>query len=99
MSFGFTNAPDHFMYLMNSMFMPELGKFIMIFIDDILIYYKNEEKHVKHLRIIIQWLHEHQLYAKFSKCAFWLKEVLFLRHAISTESIAIDPSKVQEVLE
>jgi hypothetical protein len=70
MSFGLTNAPTHFMYLMNSMFMPELDKFVMVFIDDILVYSKDEEEHEQHLRVILQRLHEHQLYAKFSKCAF-----------------------------
>jgi hypothetical protein len=98
MSFILTNAPAQFMYLMNSVFMPELDKFVMVFIDDILIYSKNEEEHKKHLRIILQRLREHQLYAKFSKCAFWLKEVPFLGHVILAEGIAIDPSKVQEVL-
>jgi hypothetical protein len=70
MSFGYTNAPAHFMYLINSVFMSELDKFIVVFIDNILIYSKNEEEHDKHLRIILQWLRDHQLYAKFSKCAF-----------------------------
>ena len=70
MSFGLTNAPAHFMYLMNSVFMPGLDKFVMIFIDDILIYSKNEEEHVEHLRIVLQRLREHKLYAKFSKCDF-----------------------------
>jgi hypothetical protein len=87
------------MYLMNLMFMPELDKFVVVIIDDILIYCKNEEEHKKHLCIILQWLREHQLYAKFSKCAFWLKEVSFLGHIISAEGIAIHPSKVEEVLE
>jgi hypothetical protein len=84
MSFRLTNALTHFMYLMNSDFMPELDKFVVVFIDDFLVYSKNEEEHEQHLRIILQRLHENQLYAKFSKCAFWLKEV---------------PSKVQEVLD
>jgi hypothetical protein len=84
---------------MNSIFMLELDNFVMVFIDDILIYFKNEEEHEKHLRIILQRHQEHQLYAKFSKCAFWLKEVLFLGHVISAEGIAVDPSKVQEVLD
>jgi hypothetical protein len=70
MSFGLTNAPAHFTYLMNSVFMPELDKFVVVFIDDILIYSKNEEEHAKHLRIVLTRLREHQLYAKFSKCAF-----------------------------
>jgi hypothetical protein len=99
MSFGHTNAPAHFMYLMNSEFMPELDKFIVIFIDDILIYCKNEEEHAQYLQIILQRLRDHQLYAKFSKCAFWLKEVLILGHVISAEGIVVNPSKVQEVLE
>jgi hypothetical protein len=87
------------MYLMNSVFMPELDKFVMVFIDGILIYSKSEEEHAQHLRVILQRLRDHQLYAKFSKCAFWLKEVLFLRHVISAEGITVDPSKVQEVLD
>jgi hypothetical protein len=99
MSFGLTNAPAHFMYLMNSIFMPELDKFVVVFINDILIYSKSEEEHAQHLRVILQRLRDHQLYAKFSKCAFWLKEVPFLEHVISTEGIAVDPSKVQEVLD
>jgi hypothetical protein len=99
MSFGLTNAPTHFMYLMNSVFMPELNKFVVVFIDDILMYSKSEEKHAQHLWATLQWLRDHQLYAKFSKCAFWLKEVLFLGHIISTEGIAVESSKVQEVLD
>jgi hypothetical protein len=99
MSFRLTNAPAHFMYLMNSVFMPELDKFVVVFIDDILIYSKSEEEHVQHLRVILQRLRDHQLYAKFSKCAFWLREVLFLGHVISAVGIAVDPRKVQEVLE
>jgi hypothetical protein len=70
MSFGLTNGPAHFMYLMNSVFMPELDKFVVVFIDNILIYSKSEEEHVWHLHIILQRLRDHQLYAKFSKCAF-----------------------------
>jgi hypothetical protein len=94
MLFGFTNAPAHFMYLMNSVFMPELDKFVVVFIDDILIYSKSEEEHAQHLRVILQRLRDHQLYAKFSKCAFWLREVPFLGHVISAEGIAVDPSKI-----
>ena len=85
------------MYLMNSVFMPELDKFVVVFIDDILIYSKNEEDHAKHLRIVLQCLRDHQLYAKFSKCEFWLNSVKFLGHTISSEGISVDPSKVQEV--
>ena len=99
MSFGLTNAPAYFMYLMNSVFMPELDKFVVVFIDDILIYSKNEEEHAQHLHIVLQRLREHQLYAKFSKCDFWLKEVPFLDHVISTEGISVDPRKVQDVLD
>jgi hypothetical protein len=99
MSFELTNAPAHFMYLMNSVFMPELDKFVVVFIDDILIYSKSEEEHARHLRVILQRLRDHRLYAKFSKCVFWLKEVPFLGYIISTEGIALDPSKVQEVLD
>jgi hypothetical protein len=98
MSFGFTNAPAYFMYLINSVFMPELDKFDVVFIDDILVYSKNEEEHEQHIWIILQQLHDHQLYAKFSKCAFWLKEGSFLGHVISVEGITVDPSKVQEIL-
>jgi hypothetical protein len=99
MSFELTNAPAHFLYLMNSVFMLELDKFVIVFIDNILIYSKSEEEHARHLRIILQRLRDHQLYAKFSKCAFWLMEVPFLGHIISTEGMAVDPSKVQEVID
>jgi hypothetical protein len=93
MLFGLTNAPAHFLYLMNSIFMPELVKFVVVFIDDILIYSRSEEEH-EQLHI-----HDHQLYAKFNKSAFWLKEGPFLGHVISAEGTTVDPSKVQEVLE
>jgi len=98
MSFGLMNAPAHFMYLMNSVFMPELDKFVVVFIDDILIYSKNEEEHAEHLRIVLQRLREHKLYAKFTKCEFWLKKVQFLGHVISEDGISVDPSKIQDVL-
>jgi hypothetical protein len=87
MSFGLTNAPAHFMYLMNSVFMPELDKFVVVFIDDILIYSENEEDHVEHLRIVLTRLREHQL-----------REVPFLGHVLSDGGIMVDPTKVQEVL-
>jgi hypothetical protein len=98
MSFGLTNAPAYFMYLMNSVFMPELDKFIVVFIDDILVYSKSEEEHVGHLHVVLQRLREHHLYAKLSKCDFWLKEIKFLGHTISQAGIAVDPDKVQEVM-
>jgi len=94
MSFGLTNAPAYFMYLMNSVFMPKLDKFVVVFIDDILIYSKNEAEHEQHLRIVLQRLRDHKLYAKFSKCEFWLDTVKFLGHTISSEGISVDPSRV-----
>jgi hypothetical protein len=99
MSFGLTNALAHFMYLMNSVFIPELDKFVMVFIDDILVYSKCTEDHEEHLRVMLQRLRDHQLYAKFSKCEFWISEVPFLGHVISLEGIAVDPSKVRDVLD
>jgi hypothetical protein len=99
MLFGLTNAPGHFMYLMNSVFMPELNKFVVVFIDDILIYSRSKEEHEEHLRIVLQLLRDHQLYVKFSKCEFYIKEVPFLGHVVSPEGITVDPSKVKEVLE
>jgi hypothetical protein len=99
MSFGLTNAPAHFTYLMNSVFMPKFDKFVVVFIDDILIYSKNEEEHAQHLRILLTCLREHQLYAKFNKCAFWLEEIQFLGHILSSKGIAVDPSKVKDILE
>ena len=77
MSFGLTNAPAFFMYLMNLVFMPELDKFVVVFIDDILIYSTNNEEHAQHLRIVLTRLREHKLYAKFSKCEFWLDRAVF----------------------
>jgi len=99
MSFGLTNAPAHFMYLMNSVFMPELDRFVVVFIDDILVYSRNEEEHSEHLHVVLTRMCEHQLYAKFSKCEFWLKKVPFLGHVLSKEGISVDPAKVQEVLD
>jgi len=98
MSFGLTNVPAHFMYLMNSVFMPKLDKFVVIFIDDILIYSKTKKEHAEHLRIVWTRLKDHQLYAKFSKCEFWLGKVHFLGHVLSAEGVAVDPGKVEHVL-
>jgi hypothetical protein len=99
MSFGLTNALAHFMYLMNFVFMPELDKFVIVFIDDILIYSKNKEEHAEHLRIVLSRLREHQLYAKFSKYEFWLDEVLFLGHVLSAKGVAVDPGKLKDILD
>jgi hypothetical protein len=98
MSFGLTNAPAYFMYLMNKVFMEYLDKFVVVFIDDILVFSKNEEEHAEHLRLVLQKLREHKLYAKRSKCEFWLKEVSFLVHVVSNGGISVDPSKVRDVL-
>ncbi|CAO1940470.1 unnamed protein product [Urochloa humidicola] len=98
MSFGLTNAPTHFMYLMNSIFFEELDVFVIIFIDDILIFSKTEEEHAKHIRIVLQKLRDHRLYAKLSKCEFWLKRVPFLGHILSKNGVEVDPSKVNDVL-
>jgi hypothetical protein len=96
--FGLTNAPAAFMNLMNLVLMPYLDKFVVVFIDDILIYSRSTEEHAEHLRSLLQTLRERQLYAKFKKCEFWLEEVAFLGHVISGKGIAVDPSKVEAVL-
>jgi hypothetical protein len=98
MSFGLTNAPTYFMYLMNKVFMEYLDKFVVVFIDDILVFSRSEEEHEEHLRLVLQKLCEHQLYAKFNKCDFWLKEVSFHGHIITDGGIVVDPSKVRDVL-
>jgi hypothetical protein len=98
MSFGLTNTPTYFMYLMNKVFMEYLAKFVMVFIDDILIYSRSEEEHEEHLRLSLQKLREHRLYAKLSKCEFWMQQVAFLGHVISKGGISMDPSKFQDVL-
>jgi hypothetical protein len=97
MSFGLTNAPAFFMNLMNKIFMEYLDQFVVVFIDDILIYSKNEEEHAEHLRLIMEKLRDHQLFAKFSKCEFWLDRVAFLGHVISSNGVEVDPSKVEAV--
>jgi hypothetical protein len=98
MSFGLTNAPAYFMYLMNKVFIEYLDEFMVVFINNILIFSKNEEEHDEHLRLVLQKLRENQLYAKLCKCEFWLKEVAFLGHIISEGGISVDPSKVESVL-
>lgn len=99
MPFGVTNAPGVFMESMNRIFHPYLDQFVVVFIDDILIYSKLEEEHVEHLRIVLQVLKEKRLYAKLSKCEFWLREVSFLGHVVSSDGIAVDPSKIDAVLQ
>ena len=98
MSFGLTNAPAYFMYMMNKVFMEYLDKFVVVLIDDILVFSKTKEEHVEHLRLVLQKLREHNLYAKRSKCEFWLEEVSFLGHVVSNDGIAVDTSKVKDVL-
>ena len=98
MPFGLTNAPTVFMDYMNRIFRPYLDKFVVVFIDDILIYSMDEEKHKEHLRIVLQVLKEHKLYAKLSKCDFWLREVKFLGHVVSAEGVIVDPGKIEAVL-
>jgi hypothetical protein len=99
MSFGLTNAHAHFMYLMNSIFMEELEKFVVVFIDNILVFSRSKKEHEDHLRIVLQRLRDHQLYVKFNKCEFWLTEVQFLGHVVSSEGISMDLSKVRAVLD
>jgi hypothetical protein len=99
MSFGLTNAPAYFMTMMNKVFMEYLDKFVVVFIDDILIYSMDDAEHEKHLRMIMEKLREHKLYAKFSKCEFWLNKVGFLGHIVSAEGVVMDPSKVASVTE
>ena len=97
--FGLTNAPVAFMNLMNKIFHDCLDKFVLVFIDDILIYSKNEEEHQRHLEIILKRLREHTLYIKLSKCVFYQKEIQYLGHTISAQGIAVDPSKIKEIKE
>jgi hypothetical protein len=98
MSFGLTNASAYFMYLMNKVFMEYLDEFVVVFIDDILVYSRSEEEHEEHLCLALQKLRENRLYTKLSKCEFWMKQVAYLGHVISKGGISVDPSKVQDIL-
>ena len=99
MSIGLTNASTIFMDLMNEIFKPYLDRFVVVFIDDILVYSKTREEHVNHLRIVLQTLRDHQLYAKREKLDFWMTEVKFLGHVVSQEGISVDPAKIDAILQ
>ena len=98
MPFGCTNAPAAFMDLMHRVFQPYLDQFIVVFVDDILIYSQSEWEHEYHLRIVLQLLRDHQLYVKFSKCEFWLTVVRFLGHVVSASKVSVDPEKVEAMM-
>ena len=97
MSFGLTTAPTAFMDLMNRVFKPFLDQFVIVFIDDILVYSQNEDEHREHLRRVLEVLRAHRLFAKFSKCEFWLSSVSFLGHVVSRDGISVDPKKIEAV--
>ena len=97
MPFGLTNAPAVFMDLMNRIFLEYLDQFVIVFIDDILVYPHSEEEHAQYLRIVLEILRRHQLYAKFSKCAFWVSSVGFLGHVVSNRGISVDPQKIEAI--
>ena len=98
MPFGLTNTPAAFMDLMHRVFQPYLDEFAVVFVDDILIYSQSEREHEDHLRIVLQLLRDHQLYAKLSKCEFWLIEVRFLGHVVSASGVSVDLEKVEAVM-
>ncbi|PKA54038.1 RNA-directed DNA polymerase like [Apostasia shenzhenica] len=97
MPFGLTNAPAVFMDLMNQIFQPYLDKFIIVFIDDILIYSSSEEEYEEHLKMALKTLRDKKLYVKLNKCEFWLQQVAFLGHIISSSGMAVDPSKIEAI--
>ena len=96
--FGLTNAPATFMCLMNSVFSRYLDKIFLVFLDDILVYSKNEEEHEDHLILTLNFLREHQLYAKLSKCDFYRDRIQYLGHIISEEGISVDPKKIEAIM-
>lgn len=96
--FGLTNAPGVFESLINTIFAPCLDQFIVVFIDDVLVHSKSKDDHAQQLRASLQTLRVHQLFAKLNKCEFWLKHVAFLGHIISKEGLAVDPVKVEAVV-
>ena len=98
MPFGLTNALATFMNLMHRVFQPYLDQFVIVFVDDILIYSQSEWGHEYHLRIVLQLLRDHQLYAKFSKFEFWLTEVRFLGHVVLASGVSVDLEKVEAVM-
>ena len=97
MSFGLTNALATFMGLMNRVFIPYVDQFVVVFIDDILVYSKSMEEHVYHLRTVLKTLRENQIYAKFSKCDFWTESVSFLGHVVTKDGIQVDPQKIEAI--
>lgn len=98
MPLGLTNAPVTFMDLMNRVFKSYLDRFIIVFIDDIQVYSRNPSEHEQHLRMVLQMLQEHALYAKFTKCEFWLNRMVFLGHVVTSDGISVDPTKVEAVI-
>jgi hypothetical protein len=96
--FGLTNAPTTFMFLMNNVISKFLDRFVLVFIDDILIYFNNREEHEENLKLVLQVLREHKLYANFSKCDFFQKQAHYLGHVISEEAVAVDPDKIKSIM-
>jgi hypothetical protein len=99
MSFDLTNTAVYFMYLLNKVFMEYLDKFVVVFIDDILVFSKHEEEHEEHMWLVLEKLWEHKLYAKYRKCEFWSREVEFLSHVLSEGGMSTNSRKVKDMLE
>ena len=97
MSFGWINTPVAFIDLMNWVFRSFLDRFVIVFIDDILVYSRSEKEHTMHLRFVLQILREHQMYAKFSKCEFWLDQVVFFGHVVSKDGIQVNPKTIEVI--